>query len=106
MFVRCGPRRTLRPPLPYVNCRGVTHAAPVVLNDVSNHRAIVGSDSAPVVNRSGRLPPELETEVASTGVKGSPPCQVRIPLTCHPPMIAFSSRFDIPKRRPLPKGRS
>src|SRR5258706_933626 len=105
-LVRCGPRRILRPPLPYVYCRGVAHAAPGVLNDVSNHRVIRGSDSWPVVRRSGRLDPELETEVASVGVKGRPPCSVSIPLTCHPPKIAFPIGFEISKRRPLPKGRS
>ena len=49
---------------------------------------------------------ELETEVASVGVKGSPPCNVRIPLTCHPPKIAFPTEFEISKCRPLPKGKS
>src|SRR5258707_12385601 len=44
-LTRPGPRRMLRPPSPYVYCRGVAHAEPGTLNDVSNHRVRVGSDS-------------------------------------------------------------
>ena len=96
----------LRPPLPYVYCSGVAHAAPAVLNEVSNHRVKVGSDSWPEDRRFGRLPPELETDVASVGVNGSPLCKVRIPLICQPPNTALENEFRSWKCRPFPKGRS
>src|SRR6266478_7914950 len=105
-LVRCGPRRMLRPPLPYVYWRGVAHAPPAVLNDVSNQCVIIGFESAPDARRFGRLPPALDTDVASTGVNGSPLCQVKIPLTCQPPKIAFANEFESPTRRPFPNGRS
>src|SRR6266478_4862216 len=95
-LVRCGPRRMLRPPLPYVNCRGVAQAPPVVLNEVSNQCVIVGFDISPDVRRFGRLPPALDTDVASTGVNGNPLCHVKIPLSCQPPKIAFTNEFERP----------
>src|SRR4051794_10850866 len=71
-FVLWGPRRMLRPPFPYVYCKGVAHAAPGVLNEVSNHLVMVGSETCLLVRWFGRLPPAFDTEVASTGVKGRP----------------------------------
>src|SRR5215471_17655862 len=92
-FVRCGPRRILRPPLPYVYWAGVSHAAPGVLNEVSNQCVMTGSEIEPVRARFGRLPPEFDTEVARTGVKGSPDCSVRIALVWKLPKRAFSTGF-------------
>src|ERR1043166_1757903 len=70
-FVRLGPRRMFRPPFPYVYCRGVAHAAPGTLKDVSNQWVIAGLSSCPEPRRSGRLPPAFDTDVASVGVNGS-----------------------------------
>src|SRR5207245_1379600 len=65
-FVRCGPRRIFRPPLPYVYWRGVAHAASGVLKDVSNQWLMVGLEISPVFRRSGRLPPAFETDEISS----------------------------------------
>jgi hypothetical protein len=63
-------------------------AAPAALKEVSNHRLMFWSDaSSPLFKRSGRLPPALDTEVASTGVNGSPDWTTAITLNCHPPSI-------------------
>src|SRR5689334_7398587 len=99
MLVRPGPRRILRPPLPYVNCAGFAQAAPGVPKEVSNHRAMVGLSSSPEPRRLGRLAPEFDRDVASVGVNGKPPCTVRIPFTCQLPSSAFSTGFEMPKRR-------
>src|SRR5262245_21315394 len=96
----------LRPPLPYVNCCGTDHTAPGVLNDVLNQSARSGLSSLPEPFRSGRLPPELETEVCSTGVNGRPVCSVRIPLVSQPPRIAFAAAEPKLCLRPLPNGRA
>jgi len=64
------------------------------------------AETVPAARRSGRLPPALETDVASVGEKDKPLCNVRMPFTCHPPKIPLPMGLEMPKRRPLPKGRS
>src|SRR5262245_18026318 len=95
-----------RPPFPYVNWRGVAQAASAVLKDVSNHRAIVRSPISPFFNRSGRLPPELETEVVRLGVNGSPDWIITIVFICQPPRIWLATLLAKLKRFPFPTGSS
>ncbi len=72
---------------------------------VLNQWATVGFERLASPKTLGRLDvPVLATELASTGVKGSPVCAVRIMLTCQFPKIAFCHRFEKLNRLPAPKG--
>ena len=79
-LVRCGPRRMLRPPLPYVNWRGVAQAPPVVLNDVSNQCVIVGSDSSPDVRRFGTARSRVRYRRGQHGRERQPALQRKNPV--------------------------
>src|SRR5271154_6182821 len=105
---RLGPRRIFRPASPNVYKAGVDHTAPDTLKEVLNQSLSVGFESAAFTPdvMLGRLDePVFATELASTGVNGSPVCAVRIMFACQPPKTLFIHDFPELNRCPFPNGR-
>src|ERR1700692_3454003 len=105
---RPGPRRIFLPALPNVYKAGVDHTDPGTLNEVLNQSLIVGFATVALTPELmlGRLDePVFATELASTGVNGSPVCAVRIMFICQSPNALFTHDFPKSKRFPLPNGR-
>src|SRR5579864_654165 len=95
---RPGPCRIFLPASPNVYKAGVDQTAPGTLKEVLNQWVSVGFGTAALTPDAilGRLDePVFATELASTGVKGSPVCAVRMMFTCQAPNAL--SIHDLPK---------
>src|SRR5215471_4895884 len=92
-LTRPGPRRMFLPELPKVNWAGTPQAAFGLSKETSYQRKGSRFSSSPDLSRTGRLPPALETDVCSDGVKGRPVCAVKMRLVSQPPARAFKARW-------------
>src|ERR1700693_5301727 len=105
---RPGPTRIFLPASPNVYNAGVDHAAPGTLNEVLNQSLSAGFESGAFASELmlGRLDELVfATELARTGVKGSPVCAVRMMFSCQPPKTLFAHAFPKSSLCPFPMGK-
>src|SRR5271157_1115225 len=97
-----GPSNMLRPELPYVYRAGTVKSAGL------NHMLRLGLDTFPLPIRSGlsEITEFSEALLARDGVKYIPASKLKIPLSVHPPAMAFATGLrSFPKALPRPNGR-